>query len=389
MSLDDDAREELRQLAASHRLRVPRVLDSAQGPRVVVDGAELINLASNDYLGLAADPRLAAAVVAALGDGVGWGAGSSRLLIGSHRLHHALEAALADWLRCRGVRLFSSGYAANVGAVTALVGPGDVVISDALNHASIIDGCRLSRAEVIVVPHGDLAAIERALVASTGRRRRLIASESLFSMDGDIVDVAALCALRDRHGAALLLDEAHAVGVLGPEGRGVAAAAGCVPDIVIGTFGKALGSTGAFAATTAAIAELFWNRSRSFVFSTGAPPALSAAGLAALEIVRGSEGDGLRAAVHRNANGLRQWVHGAGGAPDSPIIPLVVGDDQRVVELAAVMREAGVLALGVRPPTVPVGTARLRISISAAHRDADLARAATVLDNAMRQEAAT
>ena len=278
MSLDDEALAELRALEAAHLLRVPRVLDGAQGPLATLDGIEVLNLASNDYLGLAADPRLTKAAAAALDEG-GLGAGASRLVTGNHRAHVALEAALADWLRCSGVRLFNTGYAANTGVLAALLRTGDAVFSDELNHASIIDGCRLSRADVVVFPHRDLAVLEAALARST-HRRRVVVSESLFSMDGDLADVAGLSSLCTRHGAALVLDEAHAVGAMGPEGRGVAAEAGVVPDVLVGTCGKALGTFGAFAASTRAIADLLWNRARPFVFSTGMPPSIAAATLA-------------------------------------------------------------------------------------------------------------
>ncbi|HMG54508.1 MAG TPA: aminotransferase class I/II-fold pyridoxal phosphate-dependent enzyme, partial [Kofleriaceae bacterium] len=239
MSLEHDAVGELGELAAAHRLRVPRVVDGMQGPRATIDGREVINFASNDYLGLAGDPRLIRAAQAAL-DEAGAGVGASRLIVGNHRQHVQLEAAVADWLRCGGVRLFNAGYAANVGVLSSLLRAGDVVFSDALNHASIIDGCRLSRAEIAVFPHRDLAALEAALATRRGRRR-IVVSESLFSMDGDFADVAALAALCRRHDAAFVLDEAHALGALGPEGRGLAAERGVVPDVVVGTFGKALG----------------------------------------------------------------------------------------------------------------------------------------------------
>jgi 8-amino-7-oxononanoate synthase len=377
VSLDDDARAELLRLEAAGRLRVPRVVDGLHGPRVTVDGASVLNFASNDYLSLAGDRRLARAAAAAL-DEAGTGAGASRLIVGNHRRHVALEAALADWLRVSGVRLFTSGYAANVGVITALAGAGDVVISDALNHASIIDGCRLSRAEIVVVPHRDLRAVEAALARSSGKRRFVI-SETLFSMDGDVADVVALAALAKRHDAALILDEAHAIGVWGPEGRGIAAEHGVVPDVLVGTCGKALGGAGAFAATSRAVADLLWNRARSLVFSTGIPPAVAASVQAALEVVRSSEGDDRRSAVVRNARELRRRVPGLGGDPRSAIAPLLVGDDREVMRRSARLFEARLFVQGIRPPTVPEGTARLRVSVSSGHSEADLATLADAL----------
>jgi 8-amino-7-oxononanoate synthase len=365
VSLDDEARAELRRLDEVGRLRTPRVVDGALGARIVLDGRSVLNLASNDYLGLAGDARLAVAAARA-----GAGAGASRLIVGNHREHVALEAAIADWLRVGAARVFNSGYAANVGAITALVGSSDVVFSDELNHASIIDGCRLSRAQVVVFPHRDLGALERALAATPGRRR-LVVSETLFSMDGDLADVGALSELCARHDAALMLDEAHAVGARGPEGRGVAAAAGVVPDLLVGTCGKALGVFGAFVATTPAISELLWNRARPFVFSTALPPMVCAAVAAAIEIVRGAEGDQRRRLVANHARVARGSIAGTRGAVDSAIVPVVIGDDREVMRITERLLEAGVFVQGIRPPTIPEGTARLRVGLSAAlsHED--------------------
>jgi 8-amino-7-oxononanoate synthase len=382
VSLDDEVREELERLQAVHRLRVPRVVDGAQGPRVVLDGAEVLNLASNDYLALAGDRRIARASAAAL-DEAGAGSGASRLIVGNHRRHVALEASLADWLRVGGARLFNSGYAANVGVLTSLVGPDDVVFSDELNHASIIDGCRLARAQVAVYPHRDLAALEQLLSTRTGRRR-IVISETLFSMDGDIVDVEALAAIASRHGAALILDEAHAIGVWGPEGRGIAASVGVTPDILVGTCGKALGGFGAFVATSKSIADLLWNRARSLVFSTGLPPSVAAGVSAAIEIVRGREGDDRRAELVALARQLRTLLPRAGGHRDSAIAPLLVGDDRKVMQITAQLLEHRIFAQGIRPPTVPEGTARLRISLSSAHTVGEIGQAAVYIDNATR-----
>ncbi len=386
MSLDEDARAELRELEAAHRLREPRVVAGAQGPWILLDGVSVLNLASNDYLGLAGDRRLARAAERALGEG-GLGAGASRLIAGNHRAHVLLEAALADWMRCSGARLFGSGYAANTGVLAALARAGDAIFSDELNHASLIDGCRLSRADIIVFPHRDLAALARSL-ARSAHRRRLVVSESLFSMDGDLADVAGLASLCARHGAALVLDEAHAMGVLGPEGRGLAAAHGVVPDVVIGTFGKALGTYGAFAATTRSIADLLWNRARPFVFSTAMPPALAAATLASLEIVRGAEGDARRRTLASYARRLRASVPATGGI-EGPIAPILVGDDRKAMALTARLLERRVFVQGIRPPTVPPGTARLRVGLSAGLSDPDLELALAALLDATRQETPT
>lgn len=382
VSLDDEALAELRELATGHRLRVPRIFDGAQGPQVVIDGREVVNFASNDYLGLAGDRRLIRAAASALEDG-GTGVGSSRLIAGNHRQHVQLEEAVADWLRVRGVRLFNTGYAANVGVLTALLRAGDVVFSDELNHASIIDGCRLSRAEVAVIPHRDYRSLEAALATRRGRRRVVI-SESLFSMDGDLADLATIAALCARHDAAFVLDEAHAIGAMGPEGRGLAADLGVVPDVIIGTFGKALGSFGAFAATTPAIAELLWNRARTLVFSTGLPPSVPAASRAAIELVRGAEGLQRRRTLAHHARLLRELVRGAGGESPSAIVPLLVGGDREVMACTEALLARGLYVQGIRPPTVPEGTARLRVGLSAAHTIQQLEILARSLNDASR-----
>ncbi len=377
VSLEADARTELDELVRVHRLRAPRIVDGRPGPAVVLDGAEVVNLASNDYLSLSGDARLVRAAQASLeADGVG--AGASRLITGTHRQHVALEAALGDWLG-RPARLFNTGYAANVGVLTALADARDVIFSDELNHASLIDGCRLSRARVVVIPHADGGALEAALRAHPAARRRLVVTESLFSMDGDIVDVAAIHAICARHDAALILDEAHAIGARGTEGRGVAADAGVVPDVVIGTFGKALGSFGAFAASGPAITELLYNRARMFVFSTALPPSTAAASTAAIAIVRGRDGDDRRRALAANARQLREAIPTLGGARDGAIAPLHVGNDMAVMALSERLLARGVFAQGIRPPTVPDGTARLRISVSSGHEPAQLQRALATL----------
>ena len=242
-----------------------------------------------------------------------------------------------------------------------------------------------SRAEIVVYPHRDLAALEGALKASPGRRR-IVVSESLFSMDGDLADVEALAALCRRHDAALMLDEAHAIGARGPEGRGIAASLGVVPELLVGTCGKALGVHGAFVATSPAVAQLLWNRARSLVVSTALPPMVAAAIHCAIEVVRGSEGEDRRRALADRARLLRARVRGLGGAGDSAIAPLVIGDDQRVMELSRQLFERRVFAQGIRYPTVPDGTARLRISLSAAHAEKDIEIAAVALNDAVSQE---
>jgi len=385
MSLDDDVRGELAALEGAHRLRTQRIVDGPQGPTVLLDGTLVVNLSSNDYLSLSGDRRLARAAAMAL-DEAGTGAGASRLIAGTQRAHVVLEQAVADWLRCGGVRLFNSGYAANLGVLTTLVRAGDVVFSDELNHASIIDGCRLAKAEIVVVPHRDLGALEQALARGRGPGRKLVVTESLFSMDGDVADLAAIAALCRRFEAALVVDEAHAIGAHGPEGRGLCAEAAVVPDVLIGTFGKALGSFGAFAATSAPIAELLWNRARPFVFSTALPPSIPASSIAAIEIVRGQEGLDRRRILASHARRFRELVPAAGGARDSAIAPIHVGGDREVMRLTAQLLEAKLFVQGIRPPTVAEGTARLRVSLAAGHTSQHVETAAFHVNNAMRHE---
>jgi 8-amino-7-oxononanoate synthase len=370
VSLDDDLTAELRALVAVHRARVPRVVDGPQGACVHLDGASVLSFASNDYLGLASDARLVRAATAVARE-VGVGAGSSRLIVGNHREHVAFERAVADWLQRDGVQLFNSGYAANTGVLTALLGAGDVVFSDALNHASIVDGCRLSRAEIVVYPHLDYTTLEQKLHQHAGRRR-VIVSESLFSMDGDVADTKLLADLASRHHAVLMLDEAHAIGVFGPEGRGLAAEAQVVPDVLIGTCGKALGSFGAFVVGSEALARWLWNRSRSLVFSTALPPLVTAASRVAIEIIRGVEGQERRQRVRRHARALRTQMTEIKGEEESPIAPLIVGDDERAMQISSRLLASGVYVQGIRPPTVPPGTARLRASLTAAHSSHDV-----------------
>ena len=376
MALDDDARAELKRLEGIHRRRGARVVDGAPGPHITLDGANVLNLSSNDYLSLAGDARLARAAAAAA-DEYGTGASASRLITGHHRRHVLLERAIGDWLERDGVRVFSSGYAANVGTITTLVGPGDVVFSDQLNHASIVDGCRLSRAEISVFGHRDLGALERGLAACTAKRK-LVISETLFSMDGDIADVRALDELCRRHDAALMLDEAHAIGTLGPQGRGVAAAAGVIPDVLVGTCGKALGVSGAFVVSSSAVVELLWNRARSFVFSTAIPPLLCAAIEAGIAIVRSHEGSDRRAGLLENARLVGERLVGTREAV-TPIVPVVVGDDALVMQQTSALLAKGIFAQGIRPPTVPEGASRLRVSVCSGHKVDELRAAANAI----------
>ncbi len=326
-------------------------------------------LCSNDYLGYGTDPWPATPDVPS-------GAGASRLISGQHAEHAAAEQAVARWLGFEAALLFSSGYAANVGTISALARPGDVIVSDALNHASIIDGCRLSGAKVVVVPHRDAAAAEVALEQAQGARRRWLVTESYFSMDGDSPDLVRLRAACDRWDAALLVDEAHAVGILGPAGRGIAANVGVRPDVVVGTLGKAIGLQGAFVAGPMVLRTWLWNRARSFVFSTGISPALAVA--IRHRVTRVAADDEARARLEEVTDRLRAGLASVVGdallPSHGPILPCLVGAPEDAVRISLGLRERGVLVLAIRPPTVPSGTSRLRVTAHARLTEADITR---------------
>jgi 8-amino-7-oxononanoate synthase len=347
-----------------------KVVTSAPGPVVEIDGCSLINFASNNYLGLAGDPRVRAAAVAAV-DRWGAGATASRLLGGTLELHQALERALADYKGTDACRVFPSGWHANTGALPAIVGPDDTIYLDRLAHASLVDGARLSRARLRVFRHNDPEDLARALRRSTGRA--WVVTESVFSMDGDVAPLRDLSDVCGRAGAQLYVDEAHATGVWGPEGRGVVNEAGLEKTVAacMGTLSKGLGALGGFVAGATPLAETLQNRSRAFIYSTALDPAAAAAALAAVTIARAEPER--RERVFARAERLRRalGIDGRG-----PIVPLVVGEESAALDLAAFLRTAGVYAPAVRPPTVPKGTARVRFSITADHTDADIDQAA-------------
>jgi len=319
---------------------------------------------SNDYLALAAEVAPPAPS----------GAGASRLVSGDRPLHARLEAAAAELVGQPASLVFTSGYAANVGTLSALAGPEDLIVSDVLNHASIIDGARLSRATVQVVPHLDVGAVEAAL-RSRPRRRAFVVTESYFSMDADTPDLAALRRVCDAHDAALVVDEAHALGVLGPEGRGLCADAGVRADVLVGTFGKAFGAGGAFVAGCPSLVTWLWNRARSFVFSTGLSPAVAAAALQGVARARSEPERRHRArnAASRLRAGLAQL--GVSPAGSGHIVPWIVGRAAPALRLASRLQELGMDVRAIRPPSVPEGTARLRLTVTAAHTPAAIDRA--------------
>ena len=371
-----DPRDELAALQAAGLRRTLRTLDAPQGPELVVDGRRLRNFSSNDYLGLAAHPALAEAAVRALRD-FGFGAGASRLVCGTLRPHTDLEEALAAFKGTAAALAFTSGFAAGHGTLTALAGPDDIVILDKLSHACLVDGARASRATLRVFAHNDLAQLEDHLRWARGRAaasaRVIVVTESVFSMDGDLAPLPEIVDLKDRHGAWLMLDEAHATGVFGPHGRGCAAAAGLGGriDVQLGTLSKALGTHGGFIAGSRALVDLLVNKARPFIYSTAPPVPVVAAARAAVDLVASPEGDSRRARL-REVMGELAAILGL-AAPASPILPVAVGDEAAAVAQAARLFEAGFFVPAIRYPTVPRGKARLRFSASAAHSPNDLA----------------
>lgn len=366
--------QELQSLSEAQLRRHPSIRGAAQGARVVIDGRELINFGSNDYLGLAHDGRLAKAVEQAVKT-QGWGSGASPLVTGRSSLQAELERHLASFEGTEAAILFPSGFAANVGTIGCLAGRGDVVFSDAKNHASLIDGCRLSRADVRIYPHADLAALRSLIHETPCDGRRFLVTDSLFSMDGDFAPLPDLVELAEAHQAVLIVDEAHATGVIGSRGRGVCElmdVESYVP-VRIGTLSKALGSVGGFVAGSRRLIDWLFNRARPQVFSTALPAACAAATLAALQIVRSEPQR--RERVMQLAAALRQQLHACGiatGNSHSQIVPILLGDPARTMQAAEYLRTQGMYVPGIRPPTVPKGESLLRVSLTAGHSEAQL-----------------
>lgn len=383
MSLHAELAAELALREERGLLRVRRLLESPQRARVSVDGREFVAFCSNDYLGLAADPRLAAAAR----EGIlryGVGAGASHLILGHGVAHHELEAALARFVRCERALLFSTGYMANMGTVGALVGRGDALFADRLNHASLNDAALVSRATFKRYAHGDLGALER-LLGTTPARRRLVIVDAVFSMDGDIAPVPALLELCERYDAYLLIDDAHGFGVLGEHGRGTPAHFAVASErmVYMATLGKAAGVAGAFVAGSAVLIESLIQNARAYIYTTATPPLLAQALLASLQLIE--QEDWRRERLRELILQLRQ---GLAGLPwrlmpsETPIQPLLVGGNEAALALSAHLAGQGLLVPAIRPPTVPTGTSRLRISLSADHDAADIARLVAALGGA-------
>jgi len=374
-------RDDLAQLEAQGLKRQRRLLESPQGTHIQVDGRALVSFCSNDYLGLASHPALCDAASAAA-QTMGVGAGASHLITGHHATHHAFETRFAEFVGLPAALLFSTGYMANIGVVTALLGRDGAVFGDRLNHASLNDAALLSRAKFFRYPHNDLATLDTQLAASTARQK-LVLVDAVFSMDGDIAPLPALLALCERHDAWLLVDDAHGFGVLGHNGRGALSHFGLVsPRIVyMATLGKAAGVAGAVVAGAAEVIDWLVQSARTYIYTTATPPLLSATLLASMDLIE--SGDARRAQLQQLIQQLRDGLAGSAWqlmASDTPIQPVLIGGNIAALAASQVLLERGMLVSAIRPPTVPVNAARLRITLSAAHTQAEVAQLVVALN---------
>lgn len=386
-ALDLRLQRELHAIQSRDLHRTRRVIEGGHGPRLRVDGRECLNFCSNDYLGLATHPALAKAACEAL-ERDGTGSTASPLICGYNRDHKRLEEALAEFTGYPRVLLFSSGWAVNCGVIRALIGRKDLLVADELNHASLIDGGRMSGAHYIRAGHRDPDAFRSALaIHAQVYPNRLLVSDTVFSMDGDLAPLPELVGLAREFDASLMVDDAHGFGVLGATGRGATEHWGVRPDIYVATLGKAVGASGAFVAGSETLIDYLVQRARSWVFSTAPPPAIAAAATASIGLMQAEP-----ERLHKLRSNLQRFVDGARqlgiplGAPEhpgqrfeTPIVPLVVGESARVMNLSRAMFERGCWVAGIRPPTVPDGTARLRITVTAAHDAHDIDRLLDVL----------
>jgi glycine C-acetyltransferase len=379
-----EAAEALKRRGLYRRLR--RV-DGDQGPEIVLDGRKALNFSSNNYLGLATHPALKKAAQQAV-ERYGCGSGASRLISGNMALYEELEAKIAKLKSTEAALVFNSGYQTNVGIIPALAGEGDTIFSDALNHASIIDGCRLARAQTVVYPHCDVTFLETALKRTSPGGRKLIVTETIFSMDGDEAPLGEIVDLAERHGALIMIDEAHATGVFGPNGAGVAAKLGLAERIAVqmGTLGKALGGFGAYVGCDQVVRDFLVNRCRSFIFATALPPPVLAAASAAVDLLYNEPQR--RLALWHNIRALREGFRALGfsiGDSESQILPLVVGDAEKCMAFSERLLESGVYVQGIRPPTVPEVTSRLRVTAMATHTHEHVHRALKMFEQVRRE----
>ena len=382
--------EELRDWASQGLLRRRRSVRPLADGWCEVDGRRLLNFASNDYLNLAGDPRVIAAAAEALS---AWGVGSraSALVCGRTTWHEQLERRLAEFEGQPAALLFPTGMAANVGTVSALAGPGDIVLCDRLNHASLVDGCRLSGAKLRVYQHTDLSALERELDKATDARRKWIVTDSVFSMDGDLAPLPELCDLAERFEASLIVDEAHGTGVFGTHGRGAAELLEVEHRIAVrvGTLSKAVGTLGGFVTGSQALIDYLWNHARTQIYSTALPPAICAAAVAAIDIIATEPSRRERERLTNASASFRDQLRAAGveslAGSVGPIVPVGLTDPEAAVRAAADLEQQGFLVGAVRPPTIPRGTSRLRIVVTTAHTDGDLTRLAIAVSRAINR----
>ena len=383
---------ELRDLSAQNLRRGLRIVEGMQGPTMRYGGRALVNLSSNNYLGLAGYPAIIEASVEAARNAGASGA-ASPLISGHMADHEELARALAAFKRKDAALVFGSGFLANLGLITALAGEGDAVFSDELNHASIVDGCRLSRARVHIYPHGSLNRLEDVLRNSQARRK-LIVTDGVFSMDGDLAPLPGICDLADKYGAMLVVDDAHGTGVIGEGGRGSGAYFGVEEGVSVsmGTLGKALASYGAFVCADSEVVDYLINKARPYIYSTSPPPAVAAASRAAVRVVEGAEGERRRENLAnlcaRFRAGLRFIGVRVGEPPpgaEIPIFPIIIKDTEKTLALAEYLMEAGVYLLAIRPPTVPEGTSRLRATLMATHTEAQIDRTLDALESGLKK----
>jgi glycine C-acetyltransferase len=375
----DYLKEHLAELQRAGTALHPRILESEQRARTRFDGRDVINLASNNYLGLAAHPRLKEAAAKAAME-FGAGSGAVRTIAGTMTLHTELERRFAEFKGAEAALMFQAGFTANSGTVAAILTKDDVIVSDQLNHASIIDGARLSKAEIKVFPHKDAAAADRLLAESKAPgRRQLLITDGVFSMDGDIAPLPGLVEVAEKHGAIMMIDDAHASGVLGAGGKGTVSHFGLDPkrvDVQVGTLSKAIGVLGGFIAGPSHLIEWLVNRGRPFLFSTSAPPAVAAACLAALDVIR-DEPERIDR-LWSNTNVFKKGLHGLGfdtGASETPITPVIAGEEAKAVELSRLLWEEGVFSPAIVFPTVAKGQSRVRTIVTADHSNEDLTEA--------------
>ncbi len=370
-SLPGSYQDELTALEVRGLRRWMRRISGSQSSELTVDGRRVVNFSSNNYLGLADHPWLMEAAAQSMAR-EGFGAGGSRLIVGNLDVHRQLEERIAAWQGTESALVFNSGYQANVGLLSALTGPDDALYVDELNHASLIDGARLSRAAVHILPHRDLHRFEEALAAGGRYRRRLIATDAVFSMDGERAPLEQLVGLAQRYQAELLVDEAHALGVLGRDGAGLST--GLAVDLRMGTFSKALGGFGAFVAGSRQLIELLLHRARSFVFSTALPVPVVAWAAAAIDLVCSAHGAQRRELLANRCTQLHSELTSFGVAPShsSHIVPIPIGDAQRTMAVSEALLQRGIFLQGIRPPTVPEGTSRLRLALMATHTEAQI-----------------